>query len=110
MGESCCQIASCLKRSCREQRAFGFRKQRVRGRIIQNGEVTGDIRFQRKLMQQGFAESVNGLDFQAAGVSSAFANRRRASASFKASGCAPSIASMRFASASSGNTAHSPSR
>ncbi|CAH0311494.1 hypothetical protein SRABI05_04815 [Agrobacterium fabrum] len=66
IGERLRQFRVVLSRNRRQKRTARLGQKRGGGAIIENREMAGDIGLQRELVQQGFAKSVDGLDFQPA--------------------------------------------
>ena len=60
------QLRVPLRRNRRQKRTACFGEQRGCRAVVKNGEMAGDIGFQRELMQQRLAEGVDRLDFQPA--------------------------------------------
>ncbi|MNE15727.1 hypothetical protein D3C80_1086480 [compost metagenome] len=67
IGQRLGQFRIALRRNRRQKRTACFSQEGGCGPVIEYGKMTGDIGLQWKLMQQRLAESVDGLDFQAAG-------------------------------------------
>jgi len=65
--EGFCEHRAALGLGCTEQGAPRLGQQARGGLVVQHAEMAGDIRLQRKLMQQRFAEGMDRLDLEAAG-------------------------------------------
>ena len=83
--------------------------QRAGGGVVEDGELARDIRLERELVQQPFAEGVDGLDFQPARRFQRAGEEPPRLAHLSRSGAWPCNSSIARASSASGSMVHLPS-